>query len=231
MKATKLFGEDVLAVIVGFFEAGPDARDYFVDDQTKLVLLNSDMQPISNVTLQNGNDDCNTNKEYYKFYGDTLIEIRQGDHLNYPYHSLQGYKYFALDKTGKTTELKTNRFFKYTKFVKIDENYFYGCYIKFLESKQEMMERTEHTKHLSIQDLDVMRNEIFAEYGYKFKSEKWQKYFDKTDWYQAKYDNVDEFLSETDKFNIKVILEIKAKMKGNEEKYLKSEIHENPAAG
>ncbi|RLD77401.1 MAG: hypothetical protein DRJ10_11980 [Bacteroidetes bacterium] len=222
VKATKSFGENVLAVIVGFFETGPDARDYFVDNETKLVLLNRNMQPISNITLQNGDTDCNTYKEYYKFFGDTLIEIMQGDALDYPYHSLQGYKYFALDKTGKTTELKTNRFFKYTKFVKIDKDYFYGCYRKEI-GYQEIGTSHELLKHLSIKDLDVMRNEIFAEYGYKFKSKKWQEFFAKYDWYKPVKDNVDEFLTEKDKYNIKVILETKAKMKGHENQYTKKD--------
>ena len=227
VKATKTFGEGILAVIVGFFETGPDARDYFVDNQTKLVLLNKDMQAISNVTLQNGDSECNTSKEYYKFYGDTLIEIMQGDDLDYPYHSLQGYKYFALDEFGKTSELKTNRFFKYTKFVKIDIDYFYGCYTRSLGYIEGTpIETLENWKHLSIEDLDVMRNEIFAEYGYRFKSTKWQKFFGKYKWYKPTNDNVDEFLTEKDKYNIKVILKMKSVMKGHEDAYLKKETYE-----
>ena len=68
-----------------------------------------------------------------------------------------------------------------------------------------------------------MRNEIFAEYGYKFKSKKWQEFFAKYDWYKPVKDNVDEFLTEKDKYNIKVILETKAKMKGHENQYTKKD--------
>lgn len=232
VKATKSFGKGILAVIVGFFETGPDARDYFVDDQTKLILMDENMQPVSNLTLQNGDDECNTSKEYYKFYGDTLIEIMQGDGLDYPYHSLRGYKYFALDKFGNTTELKTNRFFKYTKFVKIDKNYFYGCYTRSLGFREDApIQIMEKWKHLSIEDLDFMRNEIFADYGYKFKSKKWQKLFGKYSWYKPMYDNVDEFLTEIDRYNIEVILRMKSIMKGHEDGYLKKETYEDNQAG
>jgi hypothetical protein len=63
--------------------------------------------------------------------------------------------------------------------------------------------------HYSINELDIMRNEIFADYGYNFKSEKWQEYFSQFSWYKPKYDNVDDQLTEIDKHNIKVILKQK----------------------
>ncbi len=36
---------------------------------------------------------------------------------------------------------------------------------------------------LSLDDLDIMRNEIYARHGYIFKSEKLRRYFSKQDWY------------------------------------------------
>ena len=64
-----------------------------------------------------------------------------------------------------------------------------------------------------------MRNEIFAEYGYRFKTEKWRKYFSKKDWYNPRSDNVDSQLTEIEKENIKLILSVKAKMLENEAAY------------
>jgi hypothetical protein len=60
-----------------------------------------------------------------------------------------------------------------------------------------------------------MRNEIYAEYGLEFKTTKWSKYFSNFDWYSPKSENVDEFLTEIDKANIKFILEYKKRMKLN----------------
>ena len=43
-----------------------------------------------------------------------------------------------------------------------------------------------------------MRNEIFAEYGYRFKSEDWSNYFSQKSWYSPRYDDVNDQLTEID---------------------------------
>ena len=91
---------------------------------------------------------------------------------------------------------------------------FEGDFIK--ERSIESDSNGVHFSHLDIQDLELMRNEIFADYGYKFKSEKWQNYFQKKEWYKPLHDNVETQLSEIDKHNLKVIKEIEAKLKLNE---------------
>jgi hypothetical protein len=54
-----------------------------------------------------------------------------------------------------------------------------------------------------------MRNEIFARYGYKFKSGgEMDKYFKSQDWYSGQHDNVNDFLTELEKENIKLIRQI-----------------------
>jgi hypothetical protein len=57
----------------------------------------------------------------------------------------------------------------------------------------------------SLWELKVMRNEIFARYGYKFKSEEMRKYFDKQKWYEPKYDDVTSKLTDIENANIKLI--------------------------
>ena len=52
-------------------------------------------------------------------------------------------------------------------------------------------------------DLKVMRNEIFARYGYRFKSEDMRGYFNKQEWYKPKYDDVTSQLTEIEIANIK----------------------------
>lgn len=68
----------------------------------------------------------------------------------------------------------------------------------------------------SAEELRIMRNEIFARHGYKFKSKDLQKHFSKFDWYEAKYDDVTDKLSETEQKNIALIkkYEDKASRKG-----------------
>ena len=58
----------------------------------------------------------------------------------------------------------------------------------------------------SLEELRIIRNEIFARNGYRFKSADLQDYFSKMEWYKPKYDNVDSLLSETDKQNIELLL-------------------------
>ena len=57
-------------------------------------------------------------------------------------------------------------------------------------------------------DLDIMRNEIFADHGYIFKTEKWNKYFASQDWYNPRFEDVTDKLSIIEKINIKRILKV-----------------------
>ncbi|MCV9387758.1 YARHG domain-containing protein [Reichenbachiella ulvae] len=56
------------------------------------------------------------------------------------------------------------------------------------------------------EELRLMRNEIFARYGYIFKSEKLTEYFSTKPWYSPKNSNVESKLTEVDKINIQRIL-------------------------
>jgi hypothetical protein len=50
-----------------------------------------------------------------------------------------------------------------------------------------------------------MRNEIYARYGYIFKSKEMRNYFTAQSWYTPRYSDVSSFLSETEKKNIELI--------------------------
>lgn len=55
-------------------------------------------------------------------------------------------------------------------------------------------------------DLSLMRNEIFARYGYKFKeNRKFDDYFRNQRWYQPKYKKVTSFLTDIELHNIGII--------------------------
>ncbi|HWA35445.1 MAG TPA: YARHG domain-containing protein [Cyclobacteriaceae bacterium] len=53
--------------------------------------------------------------------------------------------------------------------------------------------------------LRQLRNHVFARYGYRFKSEDLKEYFSKFYWYQPRFDNVDNLLTDEDKLLIKTI--------------------------
>lgn len=65
---------------------------------------------------------------------------------------------------------------------------------------------TSIVRKMDNKELRVKRNEIFAQYGYKFKSQDLIAYFSSKDWYEPNYDNVDLFLTQLDKENIKILL-------------------------
>lgn len=51
-------------------------------------------------------------------------------------------------------------------------------------------------------DLNILRNTIFAKYGYKFRSKKLSDHFSKYKWYKPNFTNVDMYLNDSDKIKI-----------------------------
>ena len=54
-------------------------------------------------------------------------------------------------------------------------------------------------------ELKIMRNEIYARYGYIFKTADMKAYFESQSWYSPRYNDVTSFLTETEKRNIELI--------------------------
>jgi hypothetical protein len=70
-------------------------------------------------------------------------------------------------------------------------------------------------ENLDLEKLKIMRNEIFARYGYKFKEGgEMDKYFKTQSWYRGSYDNVDSFITQIEKNNITLIKQIEQKKNG-----------------
>lgn len=66
--------------------------------------------------------------------------------------------------------------------------------------------KLEDLKKYTSSELQLMRNEIYARYGYIFsKGEKMDTYFSKTKWYKPQYKSVENMLTELEKQNIKTI--------------------------
>ena len=60
---------------------------------------------------------------------------------------------------------------------------------------------------LFVEDLRVLRNEIYARHGRIFKDKELQKYFAEQPWYKQNPDFKDEMLSEKEYKNLSVIRE------------------------
>ena len=66
----------------------------------------------------------------------------------------------------------------------------------------------------SCSSYDTMRNEIYAQYGRRFSTDKWKKYFSKTSWYKPRDNYKDEWLNEVALNNVKLLVEMKENKQG-----------------
>lgn len=229
----KTFGGKLKALLTTFIEEGAGPRDDYVEKVNKLTVLNSDMTKSSEIHLGREGEyaEFGYNNSSYQFIGNEIIEVIGLETQNYPYHSLPSFDYYQIKEDGMIDKLESSRFFNFTKFIEIDESYFKIASNEEPSFNDETGAFVVLYDHLTILDLDLMRNEIFAEYGYRFKTEKWQKIFGKSSWYKAKHDNVDDQLTEIDKHNIRIILKMKKKMKEDEKKYTNKRTLSYVAAG
>jgi hypothetical protein len=105
------------------------------------------------------------------------------------------YYHYLYIKNGKLVALPNSRIFGCSKYVKLDDSYLQGCYI--VNGKK--------VDHLTNEMLQYMKNEIYASYGYQFKTKAWNDIFD-VRFYQElgdrKNTNVDDSLSAIEKYNI-----------------------------
>ena len=60
-------------------------------------------------------------------------------------------------------------------------------------------------ENLSVEELEIMRNEIYSRHGYSFKNKKMRYYFEGLDWYFPMGVDIRSELSETETKNIELI--------------------------
>lgn len=228
--------EKIKAFLVSIYEIGIDGRGY-QKEASSLIIQNKEHNSLNNIKIHESyvlNSIC-PRISGFQFITDSIIEIKSlienYDNNRTLYNFETSYRYYQIEANGSISELTTNRYFTFTKFAYITQDHFKGCYAKYKEIKEDDENNIWLYDHLTIEDLDIMRNEIFAEYGYKFKSEKWQQYFGKKKWYKPQYENVDNQLTDIDKENIKTILKVKALLQKDEQKYINKRPDSYYAAG
>lgn len=112
--------------------------------------------------------------------------------------TLQNQNWFEVKKINCDSQNKSEKY--YNSLSKMfPGNYGFASY-KELQGKE--------LKNFDAQTLRIIRNEIFARYGYVFKSAELQRYFDKQTWYKSTYGSYDSLLTEIEKNNIKLLLEL-----------------------
>lgn len=214
----KVISENLVSFFFTLFQQGIDARGYQIESKSVLT-YNKESKEIDSKFLNDLTTDDQLCADYgHLFVNDSIVEIKSNKPGNL--YSFETYfSYLLVARNGQIQPLTSNRYFDFTKFILINENHFKGCFAISMEGESYDEYNYWRSDHLSIEDLDLMRNEIFAEYGYRFQSEKWSSYFSKMPWYTPLFDNVDDKLTEIDKANIKLILKVKESMQSNEQKF------------
>jgi hypothetical protein len=173
-----------------------------------------------------GTCDVNT----IKSINDTLFEVKSGAILNVDLYDTAkyvfggpSYSYFII-KDNKLIELKTNRKFGFTKYVKMDDSYVNSCYVLKVGPGNYYSKEKQMTDHVTPEMLRYMKNEIYADYRYQFKDKRWVEIFQEMPSYYVKEDvkpntTVDDSLTAIDKYNINWINQ---KLKSTQEKSLAS---------
>ena len=227
------FSQRLRGLVATFVEWGADARDYHAESD-RLITLDEDLTAVATLDF-NGEYQYHLPNPERPFQETALFETREVKYTPYaPYDEMTCYSYYQIGSEGGITPLSTHRLFSFTKFIKIGEENFRGLFMKRVIPPADRPSHRGYyvrTHHLTLEDLDVMRNEIFAEYGYRFQSEKWRTYFSQQPWYHPQYDNVDAMLSDIDRYNVAFIYEFQQKMRGHEQEYIKRDSVLYMAAG
>ncbi|UII21026.1 YARHG domain-containing protein [Fulvivirga ligni] len=81
------------------------------------------------------------------------------------------------------------------------KRYYDGDYIK---GSTELL-TTRELEALPTAELELLKNEIYARYGMKFSDRNLKKHFKQKEWYTEQYDDVNQFLTELEKKNLRSI--------------------------
>jgi len=230
LEKTQSLGDQISAFVTSFYESGVAGREYR-SKRLQVSTFDQYNQFIDSVRLfETHHMGRLCFSHTYQFLSDTLIEVRDDTYgpKGFAYVEMPVFRYYQIDESGSIYTLDGPRLWDFTRHVMLTPDYFEGCYVSRLEEGEGAKYGNEEaryliTQHLSVEDLDIMRNEIFAEYGYRFKSQKWQAYFSQFSWYKARFDNVDHLLTDIEKHNVQVILQRKAEMQDDEEAFTQPE--------
>ncbi|HMV10127.1 MAG TPA: WG repeat-containing protein [Cyclobacteriaceae bacterium] len=169
----------------------------FVDDQHQLT---------TSFTMPSGTISFNR-------IDSTLMEVRlsrEGKPADYEYSEMDEddwfapyYKYFRL-QDGTISALESRRNYAFTQFVKIDSSYLEGTFSTWDEETQGI--KTQNFPFNST--LELMRDEILAEYQYEFPDAETRENFRYREWYVPRYSHYSDFydsMSEIDKHNLQFL--------------------------
>lgn len=243
----KKTGNGITASLLSAYAYVSDARGYesqqryvITTDRNNSVKAKKKLLEFDNYTMMNTCEYPAVHPIVH-FINDSLVEVRsymENTSEALPYRSFSRYTYYQISSDGSINELKANGLFPMTAAIELKRAYFKGCFIRLLEEEEAMnadvydedyaesgMSMLAFTDHLSADDLEYMRNEIYARHGMKFKDPEWDALFRTFKWYKPKFNSVDSKLTPVEKKNLELIRIVEKELRAHPE----SLVHESHA--
>ncbi|MFC0516707.1 WG repeat-containing protein [Mucilaginibacter angelicae] len=202
-------------------------RDYFIGgrisfyDSNNMVLIDNKNNKLygynirTNINTEEGGGEFSGRCNEFSInpISDSLLEVKATSVANIELYNntyLNELPVFHLLKiqNGKVEEsMNTKRIFAFTKFLKMDNHFIEGCYVCYKRNDANWTYTMTSSGAISPEVLRYMKNEIYADYNYKFKDKRWTDIF--TQQFYSRYKpvnaSVQDSLTEIDKYNIQWI--------------------------
>lgn len=202
-------------------------RDYFIGgrsefyDSSNLVLIDNKKNKMyayalrTDISNEEGGADYSgkCNEFSVNTVTDSLLEIKVTSTADIELYNNKTYLgelpvfHYLKIENGKAKEtLNTKRVFSFTKYQKMDDHFINGCYV-IGKLDDDGKYKIQSNGAISAEVLRYMKNEIYADYNYKFKDKRWTEIFSQQFYgsYKAENTSVQDSLTEIDKYNIQWI--------------------------
>lgn len=139
----------------------------------------------------------------FRKLNDSLLELKcdqdSPEGSEFDEYNIPVYTYFSLSEDLSVNSYTSHRSFPQSQFVKLDSTYLSGNFKVWTEAGEK------EANFLSLATITYMRDEILADYGFRFADATTQERFKYYNWYRPQYDKVEDFqeqLSEEDRHNL-----------------------------
>lgn len=202
-------------LLTAFDQAFSASRDYH-DDRQAVVTVDQHYVPVDSILIQTLQQlpICAGSATIHLVGTDTLEIVQPLATPQQAYSFQTTYRYYHLQKDGQLKRLPTQGDYAASQYVPLTAAHFKGCFARALTAKEranlseeEELASFEVSQHLSLDDLQYMRQEIYARHGYVFKEKEWQARFAKEPWYQANEAVTKDMLSPVEQYNVQFLLD------------------------
>ncbi|WP_396169719.1 YARHG domain-containing protein [Flavobacterium sp.] len=186
------------------------------DVSLKKLTMNGDKHSTNRIYKYNNNGDK---------INETYTDRGNSKEINYKYDTKNNLIEIVDDENGYITNYEYDNFGNWIKEIKkfYDDTYVIERKIEYYSDEEAVSMNNRNSlsgkyqiaseRILSKNDivnidkyeLKLMKNEIFARYGYIFKTAEMKAYFESQTWYKPQYDDVTSYLTEIEKSNIALL--------------------------